>query len=186
MARPRKQKYDPRQHSFMFDIMADQIEHIRVENIQANLEQPVKVVLQDSSPPYVRLGLNNNGVAVYTLKEGGRMVSRDPAIMQTVDGDKDTPESLYTRGKQQYLTVEELAAFTKGQPLTREAQHGSRQTDSPAGNSPHRAEARNNPGSKERGVYQFSLLDFGQMGAEPTGRTESPGSEGGNSVRQVK
>lgn len=96
MARPRKQKYDPRQHSFMFDIMADQIEHIRVENIQANLEQP-KVVLQDSSPPYVRLGLNNNGVAVYTLKEGGRMVSRDPAIMQTVDGDKDTRSLLHQR-----------------------------------------------------------------------------------------
>ena len=39
MARRRKQKYDPRQLSFMMDLMTDQIEQIRTENIQADLEE---------------------------------------------------------------------------------------------------------------------------------------------------
>ena len=122
MARRRKQKYDPRQLSFMMDLMTDQIEQIRTENIQADLEEekshtgqknvaalgtPVNdTVQQELSPPYVRLGLNSEGATVYALNDGGRMVSRNPEIMQSIDGDKDTPENLFARGKSQYLTVD--------------------------------------------------------------------------------
>ncbi len=121
MARPRKQKYDPGQLT-LFDIMAGHIETIRAENIQADLQeekdragQPAEIapekpaqggVQPDSSLPYVRLGVNGKGATVYAMKEGGRMVSRNPAIMQAMDGDKDTAVALYTRGKHDYLTVE--------------------------------------------------------------------------------
>ena len=195
MARRRKQTYDPRQLSFMMDLMADQIEHIRAENIQADLEEekmPVgridtavaenpdsAGVQQDSSPLYVRLGLNGKGVAVYALQEGGRMVSRDPAIMQAVDGDKDTPENLFTNGKLHYLTVEEIAAFSKEKKQTSEVLDGSRQTNGSAGNSQNRAQARNDTGSQKQGVHQFSLFNFGQMGAEQPGRLEATGTTGG-------
>ena len=39
MARPRKQKYDPRQLSFTFDVTADQIEQLRRENAQADTKE---------------------------------------------------------------------------------------------------------------------------------------------------
>ena len=197
MARRRKQKYDPRQLSFMMDLMTDQIEQIRTENIQADLEEDKShtgqknvaalgtpendVVQQELSPPYVRLGLNSKGATVYALKDGGRMVSRNPEIMQSVDGDKDTPGNLFARGKSQYLTVEEVAAFTKGNTLTSEV-HNARQTDKPAGNSPKRSQAGNDTGSQKRRVHQFSLLDFGQMGAERPGPVETAGTARGFGV----
>ena len=39
MARPRKQKYDPRQLSFMFDIMADHITSLQIDNTEAEGKQ---------------------------------------------------------------------------------------------------------------------------------------------------
>ena len=197
MARRRKQTYDPRQLSFMMDIMADQIEHIRTENIQADLEEEKShtgqnnvaalgtpendSVQQELAPPYARLGVNSTGMTVYALKDGGRMVSRNPEIMQTMDGDKDTAVSLYTRGKLQYLTVEEVAAFTKGNTATLEVQN-ARQTDKPAGNSRDRSQARNDKGSPQRQVHQFSLFDSGQVGAAQPGRVEDAGTAWRDSV----
>ncbi|MDR2820153.1 MAG: hypothetical protein LBB60_06465 [Desulfovibrio sp.] len=65
----------------------------------------------DDIPPYTRLGFNSKGMAVYEMQDGSRMISRDPKIMQTVDGDKNSPENLYNKGKTQYLTTEEVRAF---------------------------------------------------------------------------
>ena len=132
MARPRKQKHDPRQLTFSFDVMADHIEQIRQENVQADKQEetslksavkqveetpvtvlPVNEPVQEGSPPYVRLGLNSEGVAVYALHGGGRMVSRNLELMQTVDGDKNTPEQLFHSKKHRFLTVAEVMAFTK-------------------------------------------------------------------------
>lgn len=197
MARPRKQKYDPGQLT-LFDIMAGHIENIRAENIQADLEeeksqaaQPGEAVAEnlvhdgaqhDSSLPYVRLGVNSKGEAVYEMNGGGRMTSRNPELMQALDGDKDTPSVLYSRGKHHYLTVEEVAAFAPKDTFTLEAHH-ARQTNKPAGNSQPRTQARNDTRSKARGVHQFSLLDLGSVGAEQPGRVESPGSTGRDSLR---
>lgn len=197
MARRRKQTYDPGQLT-LFDIIAGHIEIIRAENIQADLEeeksraaQPGETVGEkpahdgaqpDSSPPYARLGVNGKGAIVYALKEGGRMVSRNPANMQAVDGDKDTVANLYARGKHDYLTVEEVAAFAKNDTFTLEVHH-ARQTDKPAGNRKKGAQARNDTGNQERGVHQFSLFNSGQVGAEQPGRIEAPGSSRSDSFR---
>ena len=70
MARPRKQKHDPRQLTFSFDVMADHIEQIRQENAQADKQEetspnsaaeqaqeahvvalPVNEHVQEGSPP---------------------------------------------------------------------------------------------------------------------------------------
>ena len=70
MARPRKQKHDPRQLTFSFDVMADHIEQIRQENAQADKQEetslnsavkqveeapvtvlPVNEPVQEGSPP---------------------------------------------------------------------------------------------------------------------------------------
>jgi hypothetical protein len=270
MARSRKQRYDPRQLMFNFDVMVDHMEHLRVENdapvapsafaseqspsarssydddplirdIFAVSSGTVSVLLeregfhvrmnenihivhdawvnsqrtaspefgnwqqswdyfkrtglfrsiadaaaakektvaeeapQSALPEYARLGMNSKGETVYALKDGSRMVSRDPAIMQTVDGDKDTPKALYDKGKRQYLTVEEVAAFAKDKQHPLETQHGNRRTDSSAGNRPQSSQAQNDPRSQVGRVHQFSLFDFGPLGAQQPGRTKNPG-----------
>ena len=93
MSRPRKQKYDPRQLTFNFEVMADHIEQLQTEKAHADLQEENEAHY-DSSLPFVRLGLNSKGVTVYALQKGGRMISRNPAIMQTVDGSKDNPETI--------------------------------------------------------------------------------------------
>jgi hypothetical protein len=138
-------------------------------------------------PEYTRLGVNSKGVTVYELKSGGRMISRDPSIMQIVDGDKDTPELLYSKGNRQYLTVEETAAFAKAakaaEPTVPDGRQSTlwevvhdRRPNSASGNSPARAQARNDPRSAGGRVHQFGLFDFGQVGAEQPGRIETPGT----------
>lgn len=196
MARPRKQKYDPRQLSFMFDLMTDQIDSIREENERADRQEEISPPLKastavqraydhvqpDSLLPYVRLGMNSKGMTVYALQAGGRMISRNPAIMQTADGDKDSPDNLYSKGKHHYLTVEEVAAFRKSSTQTvqtSEVQYGARQTNGSVGNRPQSSQARNDRGSEKRGVHQFSLFDFGQVGIEQPGPVESSGSDSG-------
>ena len=64
---------------------------------------------------------------------------------------------------------------------TKEA-HNARQTNSSVGNSPHSVASGNHPRGTQRGVHQFSLFDFGQMGVEPAGRPAPPGGTGGNIV----
>ena len=54
--------------------------------------------------------------------------------------------------------------------------HNARQTNSSAGNSPHSAATGNHSRGMQRGVHQFSLFDFGQVGAEPAGRAALSGS----------
>jgi hypothetical protein len=142
-------------------------------------------------PPYTRLGVNSKGMTVYRMQDGSRMVSRDPEIMQAVDGDKDSPENLYAKGETQYLTTEEVRAFAnrdalsknnkpQQSPLILEVQHGSRQTDSAAGNRQNRSQARNHLRSPVERVHQFSLFDFGQVGTQQPGQVESLGSTGGD------
>lgn len=54
--------------------------------------------------------------------------------------------------------------------------HNARQTNSSAGNSPHSAATGNHSRGMQRGVHQFSLFDFGQVGAESAGRAAPPGN----------
>ncbi|MDL2267293.1 hypothetical protein LJC46_04815, partial [Desulfovibrio sp. OttesenSCG-928-G15] len=58
----------------------------------------------------------------------------------------------------------------------------ARQTDKPIGNSQNSSQTRNDSGGEERGVHQFSLFNFGQVGTEQPGRVEAPGATGGYSV----
>lgn len=60
--------------------------------------------------------------------------------------------------------------------------HNARQTNSSAGNSPYRAATGNYPRGSQRGVPQFSLFDFGQVGVESAGRPAPSGGTGGNIV----
>ena len=50
MARPRKQKYDPRQLTFMFDIMADHVENIRTENRYTEQQEEITHARQTNKP----------------------------------------------------------------------------------------------------------------------------------------
>lgn len=211
MARRRKQTHDPRQ-LLLFDIMANQIEQIRAENVQDDLREesisaPVAQAEQEQSPPagpeaepenkearqpepareempfptddgasMQRLGVNGNGDSVYALQDGTRMYSRNPAIMQVIDGHKRNPEQLYEAGADDYLTVQEISHFTHTLPL--EAQH-ARQAKLSVGNRKKGSQARNHQRRAQRGVHQFGLLDTGSLGAEQPRRTEKAGSAGG-------
>ena len=211
MARRRKQTNDPRQLS-LFDAMASQIEEIRAENIQDDLQEetipaPAAQVEQEQPMPAVplraepekeeerqpepareempfptddtsslkRLGVNGNGDSVYELKDGSRMYSFDPAIVQFIDGYKKTPEKLYEAGADDYLTIQEISHFTHTLPL--EVQH-ARQTKLSAGNRKKGAQARNDSRSQKRGIQQFGLFNFGQMGTEQPGKASETGDGG--------
>ena len=100
MARRRKQTNDPRQLS-LFDVMANQIEEIRAENIQDDMReeaaspaqaeqaQPASVVPEpeqhqefsfptNDKPERTLLGLNGNGESVYEMRdEIGRASCRE-------------------------------------------------------------------------------------------------------------
>lgn len=202
MARRRKQTNDPRQLS-LFDVMANQIEEIRAENIQDDMReeaappaqaeqaQPASVVPEpeqhqefsfptNDKPEKTLLGLNGNGESVYEMRDGSRMYSRDPAIMQVMDGDKRTPEKLFEAGADEYLTVQEIHHFT--QTLPWEAQH-ARQTNLSAGNRKKGSQARNNQRRAQRGLHAPGLLDFGSLGAEQPRRAEEAGSDGALRLR---
>ncbi len=194
MARRRKQTNDSRQLS-LFDVMANQIEEIRAENIQDDMReeaappaqaeqaQPASVVPEpeqhqefsfptNDKPERTLLGLNGNGESVYEMRDGSRMHSRNPEIMQFLDGEKRTPEKLFEAGADEYLTVQEIHHFTHTLPW--EAQH-ARQTNLSAGNRKKGSQARNDSRSQKRGVQQFGILDSGQMGAEQPGKTPGTG-----------
>jgi len=202
MARRRKQTNDPRQLS-LFDVMANQIEEIRAENIQDDMReeaaspaqaeqaQPASVVPEpeqhqefsfptNDKPERTLLGLNGNGESVYEMRDGSRMYSRDPAIMQVMDGDKRTPEKLFEAGADEYLTVQEIHHFT--QTLPWEAQN-VRQTNLSSGNRKKGSQARNNQRRAQRGLHAPGLLDSGSLGAEQPRRVEETGSEGQHRVR---
>lgn len=202
MARRRKQTSDPRQYS-LFDAMTNQIEEIRAENIQDDMReesvtpalaeqaQPASFVPEpeqhqefsfptNDKPGRTLLGLNGNGESVYEMRDGSRMYSRDPAIMQVMDGDKRTPEKLFEAGADEYLTVQEIHHFT--QTLPWEAQH-ARQTNLSAGNRKKGSQARNNQRRAQRGLHAPGLLDSGSLGAEQPRRVEETGSEGQHRVR---
>lgn len=193
MARRRKQTNDPRQLS-LFDVMATQIEEIREENIQDDMREKAapEVVLQEQKTPLepeqrqgfsfptqkaerTHLGINGNGESVYEMRDGSRMYSRDPEIMQVMDGDKRTPEKLFEAGADEYLTIQEIHHFT--QTLPWEVQH-ARQTNVSAGNRKKGSQARNDSRSQKRGVRQFGILDSGQVGAEQPGKASETGNGG--------
>lgn len=202
MARRRKQTNDPRQYS-LFDVMVNQIEEIRAENIQDDMReeaaspaqaeqaQPASVVPEpeqhqefsfptNDKPERTLLGLNGNGESVYEMRDGSRMHSRNPEIMQFLDGEKRTPEKLFEAGADEYLTVQEIHHFTHTLPW--EAQH-ARQTNLSAGNRKKGSQARNHQRRAQWGLHAPGLLDSGSLGAEQPGRVEEAGSEGQHSVR---
>jgi predicted RNA methylase len=182
-----KRNRDPRQLSFNFDVMMDHIERLHEENAVDATAVTYQASSSTNLPEYVCLGLNGRGETVYTLQDGSRMISRNPAIMQMVDGDKDTPKTLYDRKKRQYLTVEEIKDFEEADKLSAKKTQQSlplevqrdRRTDSPSRNSRQSSQARNHPRNQIGRVHQFGLFDFGQMGAEQPGHAESTGSERG-------
>ena len=141
----------------------------------AREERPFPFPVNDE-PSMTRLGVNGNGDSVYELKDGSRMYSRNPAIMQVIDGVKRTPEKLFEAGADDYLTVQEISHFTHTFPL--EVQH-ARQTNVSAGNRKKSSQARNNQRRAQRGLHQFGLFDTGSLGAEQPRRTEKTGSDGG-------
>lgn len=198
MARRRKQASDSRQYS-LFDVMASQIEEIRAENIQDDMrEEAAPEVVPPATeeqavpsepeqkqgfsfptndrPERTLLGINGNGESVYEMRDGSRMHSRNPEIMQVMDGEKRTPEKLFEAGADAWLTIQEIHHFTHTLPW--EAQH-ARQTNLSAGNRKKGSQARNDSRSQKRGVQQFGILDSGQMGAEQPGKA----SEAGNGRR---
>lgn len=201
MARRRKQTNDPRQLS-LFDVMATQIEEIREENIQDDMREEAAPPAQDeqvqpaSAVPEAEqkqgfsfptqkaertlLGINGNGESVYEMRDGSRMHSRDPNIMQVMDGEKRTPEKLFEAGADNWLTIQEIHHFM--QTLPREVQH-ARQTNVSAGNRKKGSQARNNQRREKRGLYSPGLLDFGSLGAEQPGRVEEAGSDGSLRLR---
>lgn len=197
MARRRKQTNDPRQLS-LFDAMANQIEEIRAENIQDDMrEEGLPEVVPPATeeqtvpsepeqhqefsfptndkPERTLLGLNGNSESVYEMRDGSRMYSRDPAIMQVMDGDKRTPEKLFEAGADEYLTVQEIHHFTHTLPW--EAQH-ARQANLSAGNRTKGSQARNHQRREKRGIHQFGLLDSGSLGAEQPRKAENAGGDG--------
>ena len=201
MARRRKQTNDPRQLS-LFDVMANQIEEIRAENIQDDMREEglpevVPPATEEQAVPSepeqhqefsfptndkserTLLGLNGNGDSVYEMRDGSRMYSRDPAIMQVMDGDKRTPEKLFEAGADEYLTVQEIHHFTHTLPW--EAQH-ARQTNLSAGNRKKGSQARNHQRRAQRGLHAPGLLDLGSLGAEQPRRVEEAGDAGGHRV----
>lgn len=141
----------------------------------AREEMPFPFPVNDE-PSMTRLGVNGNGDSVYALQDGSRMYSRNPAIMQVIDGHKRNPEQLYEAGADDYLTVQEISHFTH--TLSLEAQH-ARQTNLSAGNRKKGSQTRNNQRRAQRGVHQFGLLDSGSLGAEQPRRAEEAGSAGG-------
>ncbi len=202
MARRRKQANDPRQLS-LFDVMATQIEEIRAENIQDDMReeavspaqaeqaQPASVVPEpeqhqgfsfptNDKPERTLLGVNGNGESVYEMRDGSRMYSRNPKIMQVMDGDKRTPEKLFEAGDDDYLTVQEIHHFTHTLPW--EVQH-ARQINLSPRNRKKGSQARNNQRRAQRGLHAPGLLDFGSMGTEQPRRTEDAGSEGEPGLR---
>ena len=70
----------------------------------AREEMPFPFPVNDE-PSMQRLGVNGKGDSVYELKDGPRMYSRNPDIMQVHDGEKRTPEKLFEAGTDDYLTV---------------------------------------------------------------------------------
>lgn len=109
----------------LFDAMASQIEQIRAENIQDDMREestsepasqpeenegrqpePARKANFFSFPTndaasIKRLGVNGNGDSVYELKDGSRMYSGNPEIIQVMDGEKRTPEQLYAGCRRQ-------------------------------------------------------------------------------------
>ena len=206
MARRRKQTYDPRQLT-LFDFMADKIEQIREENIQTDLQEqgvskpepspvaaPVPEPIPEAKPAPRRssvsdllsdesprpLGKNAQGMAVYVMPSGARMYSRNPSLMQIMDGDGFSPEELFAQNRYEFLTVQELAAFTHN--AQKEAQD-VRQTDRTADHSHDRTDSRNHPRREELGLHQPSLFDSRPLGDEQPRRAEEAGIAGRNSLR---
>ena len=202
MARRRKQASDSRQYS-LFDVMASQIEEIRAENIQDDMREEAapevvppateeQAVPSESEqkqgfsfptndrPERTLLGVNGSGESVYEMRDGSRMHSRNPEIMQVRDGEKRPPEKLFEDGADAWLTIQEIHHFTHTLPW--EAQH-ARQTNLSAGNRKKGSQARNNQRRAQRGVHAPGLLDFGSLGAEQPRRVEEAGSEGQHRVR---
>lgn len=203
MARRRKQVYDPNQLS-LFDFMANNVEQLREENIQADLaeaqpentaqpsreaappENPVPEPIQrfpfptNNTSTMRLLGRNKQGASVYSMGDGSRMYSHDVRIMQCHDGEKMTPEKLYESRRDSYLTVEEISRFTHTLPA--EVQH-ARQTKLSSRNRKKSPETKDNQRGEKRRVQQFGLLDSGSMGTEQPRRTEEAGSPGGTGVR---
>ena len=140
----------------------------------ARKEMPFPFPVNDEASMQ-RLGVNGKGDSVYTLKDGSRMYSRNPDIMQFIDGEKRMPEKLFEAGADDYLTVQEISQFTH--TLSWEAQH-ARQTNVSAGNRTQGAQARNHQQRAQRGLHQFGLFDTGSLGAEQPGRTEETRSDG--------
>ena len=129
----------------------------------------------DDSIPPKRLGVNGRGFSVYETSDGGRMYSPSLQIVRFIDGDRDTPEELFRKGNEDYLTVQEVAAFRQQHSSTQEVSHAG-QTDKSAGHRQNRSQARNHSRSQGQRVHQFSLLDSRPLGTEQPRRTEAPGS----------
>ena len=179
MARRRKQTNDPRQYS-LFDIMASQIEEVRAENIQDDMREEVAPEVvppateeqtvppepeqkkqgfsfpTNDKPERTLLGINGNGESVYEMRDGSRMYSRDPAILQVMDGEKRTPEKLFEAGADAWLTIQEIHHFTHTLPW--EAQH-ARQTNLSAGNRKKGSQARNDSRSAGFSNSAYLILD---------------------------
>ncbi len=145
----------------------------------AREEMPFPFPVNDESSMQ-RLGVNGKGDSVYTLKDGSRMYSRTPDIMQFIDGEKRTPEKLYEAGADDYLTVQEISHFTHTLPW--EVQH-ARQTNVSAGNRKKGSQARNHQRRAQRGLHQFGLFDPGSLGTEQSRRVEKAGSAGESGLR---
>lgn len=128
----------------------------------------------DDSIPPKRLGVNGRGFSVYETSDGGRMYSPSLDIVRFIDGDRDTPEELFRKGNEDYLTVQEVAAFRQQHSSTQEVSHAG-QTDKSAGHRQNRSQARNHSRPQGQRVHQFSLLDSRPLGTEQSRRTEAPG-----------
>ena len=157
MGRRKKQSYDPRQLTFSFDVMASQVEDLKQE---AEAEE------------FTLLGMNPDGVPVYALREGGRMYSSDTRIMWMTDGEKDSPERLFTKRKYNYLTVKEIQAFTRRE---QEVHHDNRQDPAPRDSKPSAAARNRTRGSAGAAVGQFSLFDSRPLGSQRAGGTSQAG-----------
>ena len=73
----------------------------------------------DDSIPPKRLGVNGRGFSVYETSDGGRMYSPSLDIVRFIDGDRDTPEELFRKGNEDYLTVQKpfTTSRSEGSPI---------------------------------------------------------------------
>lgn len=204
MARRRKRRYDPNQLS-LFDIIADHVVQIREENIQDDLrdeaaaspatetpktpepQEAVEIpeqsaIVEEIPTEPVRLGINANGASVYQMPDGSRMYSNNLGIMQVQDGDKLTPDMLYTHNRHEFLTIQEVAHFRNYTDLQVEVSNAPK-TNRTSRNRPQGSQAGNDSGHQAGGIHQPGLLDTGSLGVEQPRRVEETGSGGEDSVR---